>query len=124
MWVEVLTVEEARRQPLVRLHKISKELYEIRLIIWELRDVPLINASSVDVYVRVMFDPSGWSGSEITKDTDVHYSSTDGRALYNYRLKFNIETPCEFPRLKFQIKDFNLVSGDESIGETTLNLKK
>lgn len=43
--------------------------------------------------------------------------------MFNYRFKFDVSTPCEFPRLKFQIYDFGLLSND-SIGESILNLKK
>lgn len=101
MWVEVLTQEQARRTPMSRLQVQNKEEYELRLIIWETRDIPLVNGGSVDIYTKVIFDPTGWSGGEIEKKTDVHYGSKDGRGVFNYRLKFLIETPCEFPRLKF-----------------------
>lgn len=87
---------------MVRLHEVTKEEYEIRLIIWETRDVPLVdNFKSVDILVRVFFDPDGWTGNEIVKETDTHFTSKDGRGIFNYRLKFPLETPCEFPRLKF-----------------------
>ena len=108
---------------MARLQVQTKEEYELRLIVWETRDVPLVNGGSVDIYCKVLFDPTGWSGSEIEKKTDIHYGSKDGRGVFNYRFKFLIETPCEFPRLKFQIYDYGLV-GDESIGEAILNLKK
>jgi hypothetical protein len=62
MWVEVLTKEEARKTPMARLQQERKDEYEIRLIIWETRDVPIINGSSVDIFVKVQFDPTGWSG--------------------------------------------------------------
>jgi hypothetical protein len=43
--------------------------------------------------------------------------------VFNYRFKFDVSTPCEFPRLKFQLFDFGMIS-DDSIGESILNLKK
>lgn len=55
----------------------------------------------MDIYCKVFYDPTGWSGSEVEKSTDVHYGSKEGRGLYNYRFKFNVEVPCQFPRLKF-----------------------
>lgn len=88
MWVEVLSMEEARRMPISQLSAQSKEQYEIRLIIWETRDVPLVDGKSVDIYMKVLFDPTGWSGNEIIKETDVHYGSKDGRGEFNYRFKF------------------------------------
>ena len=101
MWVEVLQAEEARKTPIVNLHQVSKEDYEIRLIVWETRDVPLIDGKTVDIFIRVLYDPTGWGGYEETKETDVHYSSNTGKGVFNYRFKFAISTPCEFPRLKF-----------------------
>ncbi len=55
----------------------------------------------MDIYVKVLFDPTGWSGNEIEKKTDIHYGSKDGTGVFNYRFKFDVETPCDFPRLKF-----------------------
>jgi len=101
LWVEVLTPEEARRKPMARLQGQTGDDYELRLIIWEVKDVPLVNGESVDCFVKVQFDPTGWSGTAIEKQTDVHYASKDGKGQFNYRMKFSISTPCEFPRLKF-----------------------
>ena len=123
MWVEVLSQEEARRTPMTKLQVQSQEEYEIRLIIWETRDVPLNNGGSVDIYIKVQFDPTGWAGTLVERQTDRHYGSKDGRGVFNYRFKFDVSTPCEFPRLKFQLFDFGMIS-DESIGESILNLKK
>lgn len=67
--------------------------------------MPLNNGETVDVYVRVQFDPTGWSGNLSEKQTDVHYGSKDGRGVFNYRFKFDISIPCEFPRLKFSLYD-------------------
>ena len=57
------------------------------------------------------------------KLTDTHYGSKDGRGVFNYRFKFDVSTPCEFPRLKFQLYDSGLINSD-SLGESILNLKK
>mmetsp|Transcript_3157 Transcript_3157/g.3062 ORF Transcript_3157/g.3062 Transcript_3157/m.3062 type:complete len:246 (+) Transcript_3157:1660-2397(+) len=123
MWVEVLTLDQARKLPLANLSLQSSEEYEIRLIIWETRDVPLVNGETVNIFMRVLFDPTGWSSEEVTKETDTHYASRDGRGVFNYRFKFSISTPCQFPRLKFQIYGQGVVN-HEAIGESTLNLKK
>jgi len=72
--------------------------------------VPLVNGESVDIFVKVGLDPTGWSGNEIEKQTDVHYGCKDGKGVFNYRFKFDISTPCEFPRLKFQIYDYGFIN--------------
>ncbi len=53
MWVEVLTQEEARKTPMARLQLERKDEYEIRLIIWETRDVPILSGITVDIFVKV-----------------------------------------------------------------------
>jgi hypothetical protein len=85
--------------------------------------VPLVDGDSVDIFVKVSFDPSGWHKEEIEKKTDVHFGSKDGKGIFNYRFKFDMEIPCEFPRLKFQIYDSSFI-GDEAIGEATLSMKQ
>jgi hypothetical protein len=95
----------------------------------------LVNGESVDIFVKVVFDPTGWAGNQIEKKTDTHYASKDGRGkhnynflnidigIFNYRFKFPFETPCDFPRLKFSIYDYGVIS-DEALGEALLNMKK
>ena len=50
-------------------------------------------------------------------------ASKDGNGQFNWRMKFDLTVPCEFPRLKFSIYDAGLAA-DEAIGETTLSLKR
>lgn len=38
-------------------------------------------------------------------------------------MKFDLEVPCEFPRLKFGVFDAGMMA-DEAIGEATLSLKR
>ena len=93
------------------------------MIVWETRQVPLVDGDKVDIWVRVIYDPTGWSADEVEKRTDVHYGSKTGWGQFNWRFKFILEVPCDFPRLKFSIHDSGLL-GDEIIGEATLNLKR
>lgn len=123
MWTEVLLPEEARRLDYQTMQSIKREKFEIRLIIWETRFVPLVDGDNVDIWVRVNFDPTGWSDDEVEKRTDVHQGSMTGWGLFNWRMKFEIETPCEFPRIKFSVLDEG-VFVDEAIGSATINLKK
>ena len=54
---------------------LTKKKYEIRLIVWETRDVPLVDGKKVDIWVRVIFDPTGWPEDVVEKRTDVHSGS-------------------------------------------------
>jgi hypothetical protein len=35
--------------------KTNDEAYEVRLIIWETREVPLVDGDSVDIYVKAVY---------------------------------------------------------------------
>jgi predicted small metal-binding protein len=122
MFTEILTIQDAAKIPMSKIENVHKETYEIRIIIWETRDIPLVDGGSVDIFLKCTFDPTGWSEDEVTKETDTHMSSKDGYGQFNWRMKFDLTVPCEFPRLKFKVLDAGLAA-DEAIGETTLSLK-
>ena len=82
----------------------------------------MIDGDSVDIFVKVCYDPTGWPEDEVEKRTDVHKNSKSGWGHFNWRMKFALETPIDFPRLKFFIHDQGVVT-DEMIGESTINLK-
>ena len=105
------------------MQSVSRKTFEIRLVIWETRFVPLVDGDNVDIYVRVNFDPTGWSDDEVEKKTDVHNGSMTGWGVFRWRMKFEITTPCEFPRIRFTIHDSGAFT-DEAIGMATINLKK
>ena len=56
LWVEVLTIEEQRANPPFKLQQAThREDYEIRLIIWETRELALGEGDSADVYIKAIF---------------------------------------------------------------------
>ncbi len=59
----------------------------------------------------------------VLKTTDIHYNSSDGRGIFNYRLKFDLIMPSEYPILKLQAFSYSTVFTDSCIGEATLNIK-
>lgn len=64
------------------------------------------------------------TGSEIGKETDTHMGSTDGNGEFNWRMKFNFKTPCQFPRMKISVHDFSVFGASPIIGEATISLKR
>jgi hypothetical protein len=72
MWAEIYDADEARKIDPMVLKEKKEETFEIRLIVWETRDVPLVDGDDVDIFVKVIFDPTGRPEEEIEKKTDVH----------------------------------------------------
>ena len=122
MWVEVLDADEAKQTTLMKIDRTkTDEKYEVRLIIWETRDVPIPNGSSMNAQIRASYEREGLSVEPLIKETDLHRGCKTGRAMFNWRMIFRIGKD-DFPRLKLQIFDSG-VGGNEAIGELTLNLK-
>jgi len=58
----------------------------MRVVVYETFNVPRASNGVVDIFVRVtLLSSEGWTGEDIIKDTDVHYGSSDGHAIYNWR---------------------------------------
>ena len=60
MFTEIMTADESRKISLSKIKTVFKEKFEIRLIIWECKDIPLVDGGNVDIFVKCTFDPSGW----------------------------------------------------------------
>lgn len=95
----------------------------MRLIIWETREIPLSDGESVDIFVKAIFCAESLNDNTVEKQTDVHNASSDGRGIFNYRMKFSLHMPADFPRIKLQVYDKNALSGDMCLGECILNIR-
>lgn len=126
MFVEVLPLEVSRLiPPALLVEKLPSE-YEVRLIVWETFNIPLNPVKkAVDIFVRCVMDSSATgTGEEIAKETDTHMGSTDGNGEFNWRMKFQFKTPCQFPRMKISVHDFSVFGASPIIGEATISLKR
>jgi len=124
MFVEVLPQARAKYIKPAKIEPPPPENYELRLVIWETRNVFLERKKQVDCFINVSYDPEGWLGSPTKKSTDTHLGCEDGNAKFNWRMKFNIRIPCTFPRLYFTVFDFNTIASDEAIGECYISLRR
>jgi hypothetical protein len=117
----VLDPAEARDVPIPKFEKPKPQKYEIRLIIWEVFNLPLSGKKAIDIFFKVTMDGEGWRSNSIVKETDAHLGSTDGYGEFNYRLIFGLTLPCAFPRLKIAAFDYAAFSSDEAIGSATID---
>lgn len=125
-FVEVLEPAEARRDPLMNIKPPPPELYELRVIIWGVRDTACKDLSSKmnDLYVTAQ--PSVQSLKE--QRTDIHLRAKKGKGNFNWRMKFPIELPCKprgtWPRLKMQIWDMDIIGANDAIAEAVRALRE
>eukprot|EP00697_Spironema_sp_BW2_P013452 gnl/Spiro4/3543_TR1735_c0_g1_i1.p1 gnl/Spiro4/3543_TR1735_c0_g1~~gnl/Spiro4/3543_TR1735_c0_g1_i1.p1 ORF type:complete len:286 (+),score=-21.90 gnl/Spiro4/3543_TR1735_c0_g1_i1:80-859(+) len=123
MWVEILTPDEANNIPILNIAPPKPEEYELRVIVWDMKDVafrddlPLVGKMS-DVFVSVQ--PEGHK----PLCTDIHWRS-DGNANFNWRMIWNIPLPNQenFHRLRIQAWDKDIFDPNDAIAEAVLNLK-
>eukprot|EP00744_Colponema_vietnamica_P005269 GILI01007734.1.p1 GENE.GILI01007734.1~~GILI01007734.1.p1 ORF type:complete len:1327 (-),score=328.72 GILI01007734.1:207-4187(-) len=120
MWLEILTKAEAGAPPEV-LSAPKPEDFQIRLVIWNAKDVPLADGDHVDVMISCSV--IGQDGEDIIQKTDVHRDSRNGKAQFNWRMIFNILVPSKAPRLKVQIWNANLLTADEPLSEAVIDMK-
>jgi hypothetical protein len=117
--IEALNGNELRKYQAAKFDQPKPGKYQIRLIIWEAFEIPLGEKKAVDVVFKVTLDNEGWTVGEVTKETDTHMGS-DGYCIFNWRMLFELNLPCPFPRLKISAFDFDAFGSDDSIGEVTL----
>ncbi|XP_063229448.1 fer-1-like protein 6 isoform X2 [Bacillus rossius redtenbacheri] len=91
LWVDIFDKTEELPPP-VNIVPRYPDPYELRVTVWDTRDVLLRDYSiltgqrSSDIYVR------GWLCSEkIVQETDIHYRSLTGEGNFNYRLIFRFD---------------------------------
>lgn len=113
MFVDIPSKDESKQFPPQKLTPLKqKQDYEVRLIIWETSEVPLVDGSSVDIYIKAKYYADSFDDVSIEKQTDIHHGNTTGKGKFNYRMKFRINMPTTFPRIMLQLYDYNSIAAD------------
>ena len=87
MWVDILTTEQAEKQPAVDIAPPPPQQYELRVVCWSAKDIPedaCDDSGLVDAYVSIQF------GKERREVTDTHLRAKDGKASWNWRFKLDL----------------------------------
>ncbi|KAK2195576.1 bifunctional C2 domain superfamily/C2 domain/Ferlin family [Babesia duncani] len=119
-WIEMMDVVTAKTRPIRTIGGLEPSDYELRLVVWRVKNVALEGTSSISLYVRGIFQTD--EQQEVIKDTDIHYNSKDGNATFNWRFKYPIRIPSEYSQLKLQLFSYSLLSSSELIGEGVVDL--
>eukprot|EP01083_Nonionella_stella_P304465 1058238_1 len=131
LWVELLTVEEKKKHPkLIDISQPANDPYELRVIIWECKDVPVHDQLEMmnDLFCTASFDDGTYPCQ-----TDLHFRSeaawqfnpcrkgaqtTDGS--FNWRMKFPIHSLRKarkaLQHVQIEVWDEDYFSSNEYIG--------
>ncbi|KAL6424890.1 hypothetical protein ACFW04_010045 [Cataglyphis niger] len=146
MWIDMFRIGQLPPKPAVSIALPTPEEYEIRVIVWNTEDVPLVDSQFLtgekcsDIYVK------GWILYEDYQKTDIHYNSLTGEGNFNWRFVFRVtylkgenvmivrrrmsvfakneiedKLPC---KLHLQVWDSDHFSSDDFLGEVTLDLSR
>jgi hypothetical protein len=118
MWVDIFTEEEARMSPPIIIGPPPALNFELRVVVWDTKDVAFRDEKMSDVYIVAYVHPSN------PQKSDVHYRCTDGKALFNWRFVFPIGLPTKTgPRLTVQMWDKDVFNPNDIIAEANINLR-
>ena len=121
LFCELITMEKARDLKMWNINPIQSIEYELRLIIWNIDQIPAHDNEGQNDLLVVAHCTS----NQDKQKTDIHWRSKHGKGSFNWRMKFPIQIPCAiYPRLRLQIWDVDVFSANDAICETTLSLKK
>nr|XP_012151304.1 PREDICTED: otoferlin-like [Megachile rotundata] len=146
LWIDMFQFDELPPKPPVDITAPVPEEYEIRVIVWNTEDVPLVESQFLtgekcsDIYVK------GWILYDDYQKTDVHYNSLNGEGNFNWRFVFRVmyskrekvmvvrrkmsllarneieeKMPC---KLHLQVWDSDHFSSDDFLGALTLDLAR
>ncbi|CDU19442.1 hypothetical protein YYC_00882 [Plasmodium yoelii 17X] len=118
-WFEIFTEEFAQLNPVKILCSNEPDDYQLRLVVWKVSNVAMDNNSTVSLFVRCIYADDD---SEDIRDTDIHYNSKNGKGIFNWRFVYNVKIPTNSTTIKVQIHNYALLSSNEPIGESSLDL--
>lgn len=121
--VEILERRAAVSHPMIELIPPVREAYELRVVVWDAKDIVPTDTATGTADVRVSLQPRGSSGDYEKQSTDVHMFSS-GDAHFNWRMVWPVFLPEKTPRLFVQSWDVDFLSADDAIGEAQLNMTR
>ena len=119
LWIEILRKKQEMEFPQEELQTSMKERFELRIVIWRTRNVPLIEKDKVKIQVKLRVNEEG---KDIEYETDVHHNSRDGRGIFNWRFVHHYSFPKKVNTLKLMIYNYNAIGASDLIGEKTLDM--
>eukprot|EP00918_Siedleckia_nematoides_P054416 GHVU01118859.1.p1 GENE.GHVU01118859.1~~GHVU01118859.1.p1 ORF type:complete len:455 (+),score=117.35 GHVU01118859.1:200-1366(+) len=119
-WYEIYTRDAAARNPMQALALPTTEELQVRLVAWNVRGVSVAEGSSVSLYITTSMTNA--AGEICVQDSDTHWNSSDGTAVFNWRFVFDVTVPARFPYVNVQLWNRNLLARHEAIAEVSVDL--
>ncbi|EPR62810.1 putative heat shock protein DNAJ pfj4 [Toxoplasma gondii TgCatPRC2] len=128
MWVELMDFQKAGEVPKFDLQSPAATEVEIRVIVWGARNLNFkaLGKDFVDAMIRCNLDCTGYRGSQpIAQQTDVHYYSKTGAAIFNWRMVYSrVVMPVSTCVLQIAAYDNRNMGESPFIGEVNLELRR
>ncbi|KAF7458424.1 putative C2 domain-containing protein [Cryptosporidium felis] len=118
-WYEIMSEQVAKATPITELASVDPQNYQLRVVVWRVRHVPLEPNTTISLYVSGTYSLDEFNSD--TQSTETHYNSKDGSGIFNWRLVFDIKIPTQYPILKLQLWSYGLIQSD-NIGECSIDL--
>lgn len=121
LWVDIQRQSEVKAP--FNIQPRPKTNLELRIVVWEIWDVPHLDFEDVsDLYVRVAMP----SFENMSLNTDTHFRAQNGFGSFNWRIKFTLSldqySKPEHMRVNFRIYDKDLLSPDDFYSDVTLDI--
>ena len=118
MLVEIFPRSRDNDFPKTNMERNEKSIYQLRIVIWCVDDIPTINNGKADIQiVATLQDPNS------PEKTDVHHNSDDGHGEFNWRMIFDIEYPSEKHYLQISAEDYHLAGSNEPLSSNSYDLE-
>ena len=118
MLVEIFPRARDNDFPKTNMERNEKSIYQLRIVIWSVDDIPTINNGKADIQiVATLQDPNA------PEKTDVHHNSSDGHGEFNWRMIFDVEYPSEKHYLQISAEDYHLAGSNEPLSSNSYDLE-
>lgn len=88
MWVDMVSTLDATQKKFYDLKKVDALMVEIRIVIWGMKHIPMHDEETIDITSNCVLECSTYGGTDHTQQTDTHFGSKDGHAVFNWRIVY------------------------------------
>jgi len=121
LWVDMFGKDEARSLPIIDISLPPKQIFQLRIICWQAKDVvikdTITDQNDLRVICKVKVD------KDQKQETDIHWRAKYGKGSWNWRMIFPLDLPFEKrTQLSFSMWDQDIFTANDSIGECNISL--